>query len=878
MEKYLDLLKEVNRIGTWHVDIVSKTVTWDAIVKEIHEVPDDFVPNLETGINFYKEGYSRDKIQEVVGKAMEDGAPYDVQLQIVTAKDNIVWVRAIGRVEKDESGNFLSMYGTFENIDEYKKKEDASRFEAEIINDSQVGIWSWDLADEVVFSEGWKRQIGYDDHEIKNDADEWFSRVHPDDLEKANQQVQDHITGKTEFYVNEHRMKHKDGYWVWILAQGKIVDWDDDGNPTLFIGTHLDITQRKEEEALLNKFFDLSLDFMCIANTEGYFEKVNAAFIDRLGYSHEELMKKSFVEFIHPNDVKSTLEEVKKLEDKSYLTLNFTNRYLTKSGEIIYMKWVASPDEETGQLYCAARDITEEVKALETNTKYTKMFENSSSGILVIDKDSKILECNNRVCRMFNFDNSELLGEHLDKLLPDVVKGLKHQKLVDGYRDQPTSRKMVHNFEFKGLNKVGEEIPLDIKLNYFNFDEEMYCVAFLEDISEKLKLDEMRKETEELIRKNVIAEAAAKNKQQFLANMSHEIRTPMNGIIGLIDILDHDAELNEKQQGYISTIKDSSLSLLNIINDVLDLSKLEEGRMKVLAMDFNLRNTISNIKDLYRTKVLEKKIDFRVQVDDEVPSVLRGDEHRLKQVLTNLISNAIKFTDEGGVGVNVSALSVDEGETRLRFEVADSGIGIDMENKQDLFDTYEQADSSLTKQYSGTGLGLGISKKLVEMFGCKIGFNSELGKGSVFYIEVPFDVVSTKKDLETNSTESVDLDLNKDIKLLLVDDKKVNVMVAKLMLQKMGIEPETAVNGLEAIEKLQQDDFDIVLMDIQMPVMNGLDATMKIKQEKLSDAKIIALTANAMEGDEEKYLSSGFDGYLPKPIQLDTLKSTLSKI
>ena len=763
--KYLELLNDVNRLGCWSVDIATQTVTWDHIVKEIHEVPKDFIPDLKSGINFYKEGYSRDKITEVVGNAMKNGSPYDVELQIVTAKNNVIWVRAIGRVVRDSSGVPIEMFGTFENIESYKQKENLAKNESDVIKDSGIGIWNWNpQTNEVDFSSGWKAMLGYSDSEIKNTLEEWSSRVHPEDIESCYSDIEAHLKGDVSIYRNEHRMKHKDGYWVWILDQGKIVEFDDEDKPIKFVGTHLDISSRVEEQ----------------------------------------------------------------------------------------------------------------FKSVEKDNKYSKIFESSTTGMLVIDKESNILECNATVCRMFEFDQEELMQSKLDVILPSFVRGQRHQGYVDGYRAEPSARKMMHNFEFKGVSKEGHEIPLDIKLNYFEQNGDVFAVAFLDDISEKLEVEKMKQEAEEMRQQNALAEESARNKQQFLANMSHEIRTPMNGIVGLVDVLSLDEDLTESQKAYISTIKNSSMSLLNIINDILELSKLEKGKMRILHAEFDLRKVLKHIKNLFFTKAISKGLNFDFVIAPDAPRKVIGDEHRLKQVLSNLISNAIKFTDTGSVSLSLCTATVEE-KSVLKFSIKDTGIGMNPEELDGIFDIYEQADSSLTKQYEGTGLGLGIAKRIVSFLEGSITVESDYGVGTEFIVEIPFEEV--EEDLKTKNSQdafSTNSDLSA-LKILLVDDKQVNRTVAGLMLKQIGITPKVATNGKEAIEVLSKEKFDLVLMDIQMPVLNGLDATIQIREENISSAKILALTANAMEGDEDRYLSHGFDGYLPKPLQFKVLENALKK-
>ena len=374
-------------------------------------------------------------------------------------------------------------------------------------------------------------------------------------------------------------------------------------------------------------------------------------------------------------------------------------------------------------------------------------------------------------------------------------------------------------------------------------------------------------------------EAAVKSRSEFLANMSHEIRTPMNGILGMLELID-DEKLDMVERNYVDIARRSGKTLLELINDILDLSKIEADKLELESMDIPIREMAQDLQHLYHRQLQDRGLELRIEIDEALPECIKGDRTRLWQILTNLTSNAIKFTHSGFVAIRLRRVSDSEGE-RIEFAVKDTGIGIPKDKQSQIFESFTQADGSTTRQYGGTGLGLTISRKLIEKMGGELLLDSAAGAGSVFYFAIPLVKGRSVAAVEKARAVANHVDLS-GRRVLLVEDNVVSQKVAVGMLKKLGItDVDVCENGADAVVAVGRNTYDAVLMDVQMPVMDGYEASRKIREEekRFSRARqlIIAMTAHSMEGDKELCLEAGMDDYIAKPIQKDHLQSTLAR-
>lgn len=377
------------------------------------------------------------------------------------------------------------------------------------------------------------------------------------------------------------------------------------------------------------------------------------------------------------------------------------------------------------------------------------------------------------------------------------------------------------------------------------------------------------------------AEKASEVKEQFLANMSHEIRTPVNSVLGFTNLLEK-TELNENQAQFVSLIKTSGKNLLGIINDILDLSKIEYGMVQLEKKPFQLKQLCYEVEMMFFHQLTEKKLLFTCNIDNKVPEVMIGDKERLNQILMNLLSNAIKFTEQGGIDVTVSLLSKQQDKLRLQFSVKDTGIGINEDKLISIFERFEQAETGANRKYGGTGLGLSIVKNLVEIQGGSIAAKSSFGHGAEFVFDLAFDVAdenlhAEEEVLTATGKRSAAYTMLQGLQVLVVEDNKMNQRLLQYIFESWNVDFQFAENGKDCIEALQLRHYDLVLMDIQMPEMDGYEATGIIRQQLKLTLPIIAMTANALPGEKEKCEKMGMNDYLSKPISEQALQDVLTK-
>jgi len=505
------------------------------------------------------------------------------------------------------------------------------------------------------------------------------------------------------------------------------------------------------------------------------------------------------------------------------------------------------------------------VNYIKSGAFYKAVVEDGSDIIFIVDYNGNILYLNHAVLETVGHQPKDLIGKNFfDFINPAMLTDLRAQF------SQSTLKPFDENIEFHFLCKNNTYKYLEFNsINLKHKNDVEGLILDCRDISQR------KKDAEELLK-------AQKTKEQFLANMSHEIRTPINGISGMATLLS-DTDDPEERKKYIDAIRNSAESLKVIINDILDISSIEAGKMKFERIGFSIRNVLENLYNTFIHQAKEKGITLEYEIDPEADIIVIGDPVRLSQILINLLGNALKFTHVGSIELNVTVKKRDRELYYMAFDVSDTGIGISKDKLEHIFDSFAQADASVTRRYGGSGLGLTISKQLVELQNGIIKVKSVENKGSSFRFVIPY-FRGKKQDLKTTVFEDQE-ENNEDTlapgnKILVVEDNDVNRLFVVKTLIKWDCLVTEAENGHIAIEKLKKEDFDLVLMDVQMPVMDGLEATIAIRNKfrgKKAKVPIVALTANAIEGDNKKCLDAGMDDYLTKPFKPRELKTMLLK-
>lgn len=635
--------------------------------------------------------------------------------------------------------------------------------------------------------------------------------------------------------------------------------YDNEGNPNGICGISTDITARVQAEKDRDRFFTMSLDLLCVAGFDGYFKRLNPEWEKVLGYSLEDLLSKTFIDFVHPEDQEYTIQEMNNL-NQGKLTIDFENRYKTANGTWRWLAWKAAPYPEEGFIYAVARDITEQ-KIYQQALKREKqqllaIITHAPVAMAMFDLDLNYLAYSQQWLKDFHLEGEHLLGLSLYESIPEIpplLQEVEPQILQGNYVSKP-----------EDCLTLSDKTKLYLRWAiqpWFTPEKQVGGTILVTQV------------INELVTARESALELARVKAQFLANMSHEIRTPLNGVIGIADLLSK-TSLNPEQEDYVQTLNISSHNLLNLINDILDFSKLEAGQMRLESLEFDLNDCLDQVLDVVGVQAQAKGLNLYPIIDSPVPTVLLGDSNRLLQILLNLTNNAVKFTSKGEVIIRVTVEEMNDLVVTLRFEVTDTGIGLSSEQKEKLFQSFYQVDASTTRRFGGTGLGLAISQQLVTLMNGKIGVNSELGQGSTFWFTIPFtnsQYITSVGGINPSIAEI------QGMKILIYDSQDYYQAFFQSCANAWGLELEWKNDidqTIDCLQKTTAKNYDLVLVDVDtQPVPLEI---IKILREKKINWVILASLKNYLF--TKGLLQEAMSNYLLKPVKITRFLSCLQQI
>ncbi len=739
-------------------------------------------------------------------------------------------------------------------------------------------------------SPAWTALVGHPASEVVGQPFQRF--VHPDDHARCMELMQAAIeTGRQQEGI-EHRVRHTDGSWRWH-SSSIVPRRDDAGLVVGFEGIARDITERKRAEALLRATMEAVADGVLAVDDRGAVLCRNARFAElwripqEIAVSRDDDRLLGFV-LDQLEDPEAFLAEVRALYrsvEESFDTLRF------KDGRVFerFSSPLIHNDVVAGRVWCF-RDVTERKLAEEalrqSEERMRSITDSARDAILVMDPQGRISFWNPAAARILGYAPEEAIGMDLHRLFVPARFRPAHAAAFPDFQRTGKGAAIGKTLELAALRKDGVEVAVSLSLSAIRREDGWHALGLIRDISVQKRAEAELLETnrhleEATARANEMAsqaKQASQAKSEFLANMSHEIRTPMNGVIGMTGLL-MDTELSAEQRQFAEIVRTSSEALLVLINDILDFSKVEARKLDLEMLDFDLRTTLEDVAELLAVRAQERKLNVVCLADPGLPTLLRGDPGRLRQILLNLGGNAVKFTQQGGVTIRAAVAAEDEHRVTVRFAVTDTGIGIPREKQGALFSPFTQVDGSTTRRYGGTGLGLAISRQLAELMGGAIGLESEEGRGSTFW----FTAVLEKRPAGSSPEPEPLADLA-GVRVLVVDDLDTNALLATTLLKAWGCRFASAADGKAALDRLREavregDPYAVALLDKLMPGMDGVELGRRIKESpELRGTRLIMMTSHGERGDAALISQLGFAGYLTKPLRQSQLRECLALV
>ena len=748
------------------------------------------------------------------------------------------WISASYTPDRDASGTVCGIVAlindiTVQKLAEEELRQSQQRYQSLLDNTPAILYRYSERQGGLYYSPKVAQYLGYTPEHLLANPHIWHDSIHPEDLPKVDEALDNLSDGKV--FNLEYRIRDSHGTWHWFHDRS-ISNILDDGE-VIVDGIAEDITERKEADLALREsenrhqtILRTAMDGIWRLDTEGRILEVNETYCRMSGYTMQELLGMR----VHDVEDHETSEEVA-AHIRNFMAAGedrFETRHRRKDGSV-YDVEISTQYLPTGggNIVSFLRDITArkraEAELRESEERYRLLFDACPDGVVLISLDGLIAQANIAQARMYGCDSPRALnGVPAPQLITPAMREVAAQimrRRLKGENVPPVQYEMIRT---DGTTFYGETLATLMR-NADGTISGYICVT--RDITERKRVEA------ELVTAKEAAEAANQTKSRFLANMSHELRTPMNGVLGMIQLTQSDP-LTEKQRNFLDLAYRSGHTLVRILNDILDLTRIEERKLTLRHEPFDLWACISDAVETLTPETVRKGLRLTIAAADDVPETVMGDQVRLIQVLTNLVGNAVKFTEKGTVTVTVTITS----DLRLTVTVTDTGIGIPADKKDIIFNPFSQVDDSLARRYGGTGLGLAICRELVDLMGGTLTCDSTEGVGSTFEVTIPFAVsqreVSTAplvKPMPPNITGTTGSTLSgRPPRVLVVEDDPTNRALLQLALKRGHLDIETAVNGAQAVEKWEQGHFDLIIMDIQMPVMNGIEATETIRKRE----------------------------------------------
>ncbi len=811
----------------------------------------------------------------------KDGNPYWAMISVKPIYNDASEITNYIAIETDITNRKEKELALENEVKERKELEEkliANKNKLEqAIEIAQVGAWEADSINKTLYASKELRTIYHMPLTGDLSMDDIFRNIHPEDMAQIWKGVEGAAKGETnelEYrYILDGEIRH--------MLSNIAPRFDGDGNLTGYVGTVKDITHRKLFELAIKKseeekaaVLDNAQAIICKHDLNGVIIDVNPAAEKLSGYSKKELIGSSLINLVTPEFQQYFDFYLSEIREKKTATGSF--QIVRKDGyKRAWLYQNALYDNKHGQPYiiASAIDITESVKAqneIEKQQQFINQIIENSPNIIYVMNDQCQIVLHNKTFSQYYLCNEE------EMTMLDVTT------LSQGEKDI-----FLGDFESMLELQDGEMIRLEgsmpgtactndpiswfnvIKKCFTDKKGKKYILGIGMDITGRYQIET------DLIAANEMVERSLKVKEQFISNMSHEIRTPLNAVIGFTDLL-YNTSLNKEQGEYVEIIQSASENLLGLINNILDLSKIESGNLALENLPVDVKQIVTDAVKILEPKTKEKGIAVKCNIASNIPLKVMGDQLRLSQILFNLMGNAIKFTDKGFVETGCQMVSgPDDTKHYISFYVKDTGIGVALEKQEAIFERFTQATTDTERLYGGTGLGLNIAKGIVDLYGGTLKIESTPGRGTTFHFILTFskyEGAGTKEDTKDKSRK-ISLPEGKNIHVLLAEDNAINAMLARQVLQNAGFTVTHVVNGAAAVEIVQRQHFDVVLMDIQMPVLNGIAATESIRalSGAVSKIPVVAMTAHSLYGEMQNCYKAGMTGYVSKPFKTENL-------